>query len=217
MVTRERRIDRGRSQASKRLAVIGDEFREARLSAGLSQRQVGASAGVSHTEIGRIEHATSPRIPFETLAVVGSVLGLDISLRAYPDGEPVRDAAQLRLLGRLRALVPVSVTWHTEVPLRVPGDRRAWDAVIQGRGWRVPIDAESRLRDIQAFSRKVALKRRDDGSETVILLVADTRHNRRVLRLAGPNLAADFPLRGADMLQALVRGEPPPASAIVLL
>jgi transcriptional regulator with XRE-family HTH domain len=217
VVATERRADRGRRQARRRLATIGDELREARLSAGLSQRQLGASAGLSHTEIGRIEHATSPHVPFETLAVIGAILGLDVPLRAYPDGEPVRDAAQLALLGRLRELLPDSLTWQTEVPLQIPGDRRAWDAVIGGRGWRVPVDAETRLRDVQACSRKVALKRRDDRSDIVILLVADTRHNRRVLRLARADLAAEFPIRGSAALASLVRGETPPGSGIVLL
>ena len=41
---------------------IGEELREARLSAGLSQRQVGASAGISHTEVGRIERGYRDRV-----------------------------------------------------------------------------------------------------------------------------------------------------------
>jgi transcriptional regulator with XRE-family HTH domain len=217
VVTRERRVDHGRRQAGKRLVAIGEELREARLAAGLSQRQIGLSAGLSHTEIGRIERATSPRVPFETLAVVGAVLGLDISIRAYPDGEPVRDVAQIALLARLRHLLPPSLTWRTEVPLNIPGDRRAWDATIGGSGWRVAVDAESRLRDVQACSRKVGLKQRDDGSVTVILLVADTRHNRRVLRLVQADLATQFPTPGRAVLASLEKGDVPSGSGIVLL
>ncbi len=159
----------------------------------------------------------SPRVPFDTLAVVGAVLGLDVSMRAYPDGDPIRDSAQIALLARLRILLPATVRWRTEVPLDLPGDRRAWDAVIVGSGWRVPVDAESRLRDVQACSRTVALKRRDDRSAVVILLVADTRHNRRVLRLARADLVADFPISGSVALASLANGEPPAGSEIVLL
>ena len=196
---------------------IGEELREARLSAGLSQRQVGASAGISHTEVGRIERATASRVPFVTLSMLGSVLGLDVSIRAYPDGEPIRDAAQIALLARLRALLPPTLTWRTEVPLEIPDDRRAWDAVIGGPGWRVPVDAESRLRDVQACTRRVALKQRDDHREVVILLVADTRHNRGILRLAGPDLRGAFPLPGRRVLSALTNGLRPSASGIILL
>jgi hypothetical protein len=99
----------------------------------------------------------------------------------------------------------------------MPGDRRAWDAVIAGAGWRGPVDAESRLRDVQACTRRVALKRRDDGSDVIVLLVADTRHNRRVLRLGGPDLAGEFPLTGAAAIASFASGRPPSASAIILL
>jgi transcriptional regulator with XRE-family HTH domain len=217
MVTRERRLDRGKRAAQRNLVRVGDDLREARLSAGLTQRQAGSAAGISSSELSRIELGIARRVPYETLAIIGSVLGLDVPLRTYPDGEPVRDAAQLALLARLRVLLPRSLTWRTEAPLDIPGDRRAWDAVIGGRGWRVPVDAESRLHDVQACSRKVALKRRDDRSEVVILLVADTRHNRRVVRLARADLAADFPVSGGAALASLTNGEPPSGSSIVLL
>lgn len=217
MATRERRVDRGSRQARRRLTTIGEELREARLSAGLSQRQVAAAAGISHAEVGRIERAIASRVPFVALSTLGSVLGLDISIRAYPDGEPVRDAAQIALLARLRGLLPRDLTWRTEVPLEVASDMRAWDAVIGGPGWQIPVDAESRLRDVQACTRRVALKRRDDNREVVILLVADTRHNRGVIRLAGPDLRGDFPEPGQRVLRALTNGSRPAASGIILL
>jgi hypothetical protein len=89
------------------------------------------------------------------------------------------------------------------------GDRR--------NGWQVPVDAETRLRDIQALSRRAALKRRDDGAEIMILLVADTRHNGQILRLAKPDLIAEFPVAGRAALAALSSGERPAGSAIVIL
>ena len=217
MVTRERRLDRARRQVARALLAVGDDLREARLQAGLTQHQLGAAVGLSDSEVSRIEHGQALHVPYETLVLIAAVLGLDIPLRTFPAGEPIRDIAQLTLLAKLRGLLPDGLRWRTEVPLVIPGDRRAWDAVIEGRGWRVPVEAESRLRDVQACSRRVALKRRDDQSAVVILLVADTRHNRRVLRLAGPDLAAEFPIRSIAAVAALANGEPPSGSAIVLL
>jgi transcriptional regulator with XRE-family HTH domain len=217
MVTRERRLDRGRRQARRGLTTIGEEFREARLRAGLNQQRIAEAIGMSRSELSRIERGVATRVPYETLVLIGAVLGLDVPVRAFPSGDPIRDAPQLALLARLRVLLPSELTWRTEVPLSIAGDQRAWDAVIGGPGWRVPVDAESRLRDVQACTRRVALKRRDDGSGVVILLVADTRHNRRALALAAPDLAGEFPLAGPAVLASLRNGEQPPGSGIVLL
>ena len=217
MVTRERRVDVGRRLARRALARVGDELREARLAAGLTQRQIGDAAGISHGHVSRIELGRARHVPFETLAVMAAVLGLDLTLRTFASGDPIRDVAQVALLARLRVLLPSHLTWRSEVPLGIPGDRRAWDGEIGGFGWRLPVDAETRLRDVQALARRAALKRRDDGNPTVLLLVADTRHNRRVLRLAADDLAAAFPEPGPAALAAIRAGVPPDRSAIVLL
>jgi transcriptional regulator with XRE-family HTH domain len=217
VVTRERRIDRARRQAQRTRVAVGDEFREARLQAGLTQRQVGVAVGLSASELSRIELGQAPHVSYETLVLVAAAVGLDVPLRTFPAGEPVRDIAQLALLAKLRVLLPNGLRWRTEVPLRIPGDRRAWDAVVDGPGWRLPVEAESRLRDVQACSRRLMLKRRDDQCDVVLLLVADTRHNRHVLRLARPDLAAEFPVAGKTALDAVIKGELPSGSGIVLL
>ena len=217
MATRERRIDRGRRLARHALATIGQEFREARLAAGLTQRHVADLLGISHTELSRIERGLALWVPFETLVVIAAVLGLDLPLRAFPAGGPIRDRAQLELLAKFRALLPTDLTWRTEVPLRIERDLRAWDAVVGGHGWAVPVDAETRLRDVQSLCRRAALKRRDDGADMMILLVAGTRHNRQVLRLAKPDLVAEFPVAGPAMLAALSSRKRPIGSAIVVL
>src|SRR5258706_6301735 len=159
MVTRERRIDLGRRLARSALARIGDELREARMAAGLTQRQVGAAAGISHAQVSRIELGRAPRVPFVTLALIAAVLGLDLPLRSFASGDPMRDAAQLALLARLRGLIPDHLTWRSEVPLGLPGDRRAWDGEIGGGVWRCPVDAETRPADIHALDQRATRSR----------------------------------------------------------
>lgn len=197
--------------------MIGDEFREARTQAALTQRELGAIVGISPAEISRIERGRSPHVAYETLVLLAAALGLDIPLRAYPNGDPVRDAAQLALLARLRALLPTGLRHPTEVPLGIPGDLRAWDEVVEGQGWSLPTEAETRIRDVQALCRKLALKCRDAGVDTMLLVIADTRHNRHVLRLAANDLAEAFPVRGRDALAALRMGAKPAGSAILLV
>ena len=196
---------------------IGDELREGRLGAGLTQRRVGELVGISHSEISRIERAVVTGVPYETLAVMASVLGMDLTLRAFPNGDRVRDAGQLALLARFRAALPGSLKHRTEVPLGIPGDRRAWDDVIVGHGWSMPADAETRLRDTQALRRRTALKLRDSGADRMLLIVADTRHNRAVLRLTAADFAEAFPIPGRSALKALRDGLQPAGSAIVVV
>jgi hypothetical protein len=96
------------------------------------------------------------------------------------------------------------------------GDRRSGDAVIEGREFEILVEAETHLDDIQALERSIAGKQRDLGIERVILLVADTRHNREVIRCVG-ELRRRFPVGTRACLAALRRGRDPGGDAIVIL
>jgi transcriptional regulator with XRE-family HTH domain len=216
MPTHERASDRGRREASRLISEIGSELREARLAAGISQTAVGRTAGMSHAAVSRIERGAAPNVPLRRLAVVASVVGLRLSVRVYPTGPPIRDAAQVALLGRFRLLLHPSLTWRTEVPIGIQGDLRAWDAAIGGPSWTAHVDAETRIRDAQALERRLALKQRDTPATRVILLLADTRTNRLILRsLGSPLVSASVP--GRAILDALRAGQDPGGSGVVLL
>jgi hypothetical protein len=146
-----------------------------------------------------------------------AVVGLDLHVRAYPGGAPLRDTAHLRLLERLRERLPPAVTWRTEVPLPAAGDRRAWDALIACTDVRVGVECETRARDAQELQRCIALKSRDGGVEHVLLLLSDTRHNRLFLRSCGSGFLAAFPVDGRQALRRLEEGLDPGGSMIVLL
>src|SRR5436190_13184712 len=217
MGPRERRTGRGDRLASRSLVAIGGELREARLQAGLIQRRVSALVGISSAEVSRIEHGRAPRVPYRNLALIASVLGLDLPLRAFPNGARVRDAGQLRLLAAFRAILPAGIRYRSEVPIGSDGDLRAWDAVIDGRGWSLPVEGETHIRDSQALRRRLALKCRDGGVDRMVLVVADTRHNRHVLRVAADEFAEAFPVPGRRAVASLRMGDPPSGSSIVLV
>lgn len=78
------------------------------------------------------------------------------------------------------------------------------------------VEAETRLDDVQALERKINQKQRDLGSRRVILLVADTRHNRSVIanfRALGDR----FPVSTRGCLAALTLGREPSGDALVIL
>lgn len=193
MATRERTIDYARRRVRHLLIDLGREVRDARIRAGLSQPVVGRAVGMSAAQISRIERACLALLALEDLAGIAAVLGFDLSIRMFPVGDPIRDAAQQALLERLRIRLHPSLAWRAEVPLPIIGDRRAWDAVIRGPGFAVGVEAETRLHDMQALARRLALKRRDGGTDAVILLVADTRHNREALAASRESMRVDLP------------------------
>lgn len=196
---------------------MGEELRGARLSSGLSQLSAGAAADMSHAQFGRIERGELRELTVDQLSRACAAVGLRLAVRAYPDGDPVRDAGQLAVLERFRLLLPAGTGWRTEVPLPIPGDRRAWDAIAKLGDVRLGVEAETRLRDVQALTRRLALKMRDGGFERVLLVVSDTRSNRRVLDLHREALRSLLPLDGRDILRALRGGHLPGASGILLI
>jgi transcriptional regulator with XRE-family HTH domain len=218
MATRQVARDKGSLRARSILADIGREIREARQEHSLNQTVVARAARTSRAQVSRIELAQAPQATVLELARVLAVVGLELSARAYPAGEPIRDSAHLALIARLRARIAPAISWRAEVPVARAGDLRAWDVVMVARGSRLGVEAETRPRDIQALLRRIALKRRDDPSiGAVVLLLANTRHNRNVWREHHDALLADFPVSGEDALSALAMGRAPSGCAVVLL
>lgn len=214
--TRDRPTDRARRMALRALEVIGDELRRGRRQAGVSQARVGAAIGYSQSEVSRIEAARVTGLTIVTAAQLLAVVGRDLSVRVYPGGAPARDAAQLAILGRVRAYVSPALRWRTEVPVPILGDQRAIDLVIDGPGVSVAIECISRLDDAQAAERAARLKQRDAGLQCLVLALADTRHNRGAVAGA-PSVRSSFPASAREVLAALRAGRQPAGDGIVFV
>jgi transcriptional regulator with XRE-family HTH domain len=212
-----RAVDEGERRGRQLLSETGREIRDARLAHGLSQSQVARAAGLGQSRLSLIERGRASSVSLLALARLHAVLGLELSVKSYPGGQPMRDVAHLALLARLRSRVSPDLKWRTEVPLPIANDKRSWDACIQLRDQVVGIEAETRLRDLQAIERRLALKKRDGRLDRVLLLLADTRWNRAIVREHGPRLASSFPVSGTATLEALAAGRDPGGDAIVLL
>jgi transcriptional regulator with XRE-family HTH domain len=217
MPSKERAADRGSRRGRAIASELVRELRVARVEHGLSQVTVGAAVGLSGSEVGRIERGQVTSVSLVTLARILSVVGLELTARAYPTGTPLRDVAQLALLSRFHAELPSAISWRTEVPVGPPGDLRAWDAVVGTGRDRLGLEAETRLRDLQAVERRLALKCRDSSIAHAILLLADTRTNRTAVRLLGDALQGSFPVNGHVALADLRAGRLPSGNALILL
>jgi transcriptional regulator with XRE-family HTH domain len=214
--TRERPADRGRRRAADALRVLGRDARSARVGAGLSLRAVATATGTSHQQLLRFERGDVDHVSIPDVGAWCATVGLDLALRAFPAGDAIRDAGQQRLLDRLRPHIHASLRCRTEVPLPIRGDLRAWDLLIEGQDWRVAAEAETVLDDLQALERRLHRKQRDGEIDVVILLVADTRRNRRAIE-AAPASFAGFSRDSRATLRALRAGLNPGRSSIVFL
>jgi transcriptional regulator with XRE-family HTH domain len=196
------------------------EHRDARVGAGLSLRDAAAASGASCSQLSRFERGELQRVNIADVGAWCAVVGLDLSLRAYPAGDPIRDRAQLALLERLRKRLHPSLRWRTEVPLPIERDLRAWDADIRGTSparWRVRVEAETRIADGQALERRLSLKVRDDPLGHVILLVSETRANRQAVAQLRDEMRQTLPAGAREILAALAHGRDPGTSGIVIL
>jgi len=85
--------------------------------------------------------------------------------------------------------------------------------MIEGSDFEILVEAKTRLDDVQALERSIAAKQRDLSVARVILLVADTRHNREVIARV-PELRARFPI---GTRAALARGKAPSGDSVVII
>ena len=213
----ERLMDRANQRADAAIRGAGREIRIARRDRNLSLDRAGAAAGISAAATSRIERGLTPEVSVLRLTQLAEVVGLELSLRLFAGGSPIRDDVHASLLGRCRDGMHPSLRWSIEVPLPNPGDDRAWDAMVSGPGWRYGVEAETAPRDVQALSRRLALKLRDGGVDGVLLVLPRTRRVREFLAASRGMLDAAFPITGTSALARLKDGLDPGGSSIILI
>jgi DNA-binding XRE family transcriptional regulator len=215
---RRNRIDDAARRARQQLVHTLADVRNGRLKAGISQESMAALLGCSRQLIGAIEAGRLEDVGCIQLARMGAVVGIDVPIRGYAAGSPLRDAAQLRLLQRFRASLGDAWAWKTEAPVSGdPLDRRAIDAILTRDRQRVGIEAVTRILDAQGQVRPILLKQEAAELERMVLVLADTRHNRTALIDGAPTLHPAFPLASRELMRDLRAGRLPSANGIVLV
>jgi transcriptional regulator with XRE-family HTH domain len=208
----DRLRSRGDARARRILGEFAVEVRHARLHSGLSQEEVGARAGLSGDKVWKVEHEALATLSIADASRMAAVVGLDFAARCYESGVRIRDASQAKRLAALLSFVAPPLRYLTDAPLParegIP-ERRAWDALLSGGGERTGVELESRLTDMQATTRRHNEKRRDDPVDHFLLVVANTRHNRRVMAEFAPLLGDLRRLRTATVLALLKAGKHP--------
>jgi len=217
MPNRVRTIDEA-AMTGRRLQVeLGNELRGARLARGVRLIDVARAVGASTSHVSRVELGLLRDLSVADAARHGAAVGLKLHARFYPAGGGLRDAAQLDLLRRFRARIGDRWRWQLEAPLPIPGDLRAFDALLTSPDAAVVVEAITRLRDAQAQLREATRKQRDGGVPRLVILLRASHHNREALSAAADVLATAFPLGTRAVLAALAAGEDPGDNGIALL
>lgn len=217
MATRTRALDDARRAWGRTMMDIGDQLRTARHILGLTLRQVAAAIGVSESEVCRRELGKAPRLNGEKLAVHAAAVGLRVSVRLFPVGGGVRDAAQARYIARFVARVGRAWKVRLEAPMPLAGDLRAIDVLLVAAELRIAVEVITRLADLQAQVRAAQLKARDSGATRLVLVIAATHANRNALAGARATLIPAFDLDTRRVMADLAAGRDPGRDAIVLL
>ena len=221
MTTSERAYYRAVRRGERLLQTLGAEVRDARLTAGLSQRSIAHQVGWSAAKVCRIEAGQPGPLTLVDAVVLADAVGLELSIKAYPGRSPTRDAPQAQRLHRFLSHVRRPLDYRLEVPLPARDgviERRAWDALLTEpgpQGGETGLELEQRLYDVQAQTRRVLLKWRDSRVERLLLVVADTRGNRRVID-EFPAYFRHLPrLKTANALALLEAGVRPPTGFVL--
>jgi transcriptional regulator with XRE-family HTH domain len=208
-------INEGDRQLRRTSNRFGEEFREIRLRAGVSQAAVARAIGIARSVICRIEQG-NPDVSPRLRARAAAVLGADCRLSIYPEAAPlIHDAAHARIV---EAVLELShPRWRTTIEAPVPGPgRRSSDIRLDHGHDTVLIEVESRIRALEAIIREGTEKRNAVASTVgpdrrihVLLVVPPTRHHKALLAAHPRIVATAFPA-SQDALRLALTGPDAP-------
>ena len=186
------------------------------MTSGLSQAAVASTVGMSDSKLGRIEAGRAHSLTLVDAVLLAGAVGLDLSCRLYPNGSRIRDGGQAlkiqRLIDHVAAPIRVRLEWPLPSRSEAPPERRAWEALLQDSEGETGLEYEQRLYDLQAQTRRILLKWRDSGVARLLLVIAGTRGNRRVVD-EYPSYLNHLPrLKTGTVLNLLESGRRPSAS-----
>jgi transcriptional regulator with XRE-family HTH domain len=197
------------------------ELRINRVNAGLTQREIADLIGVTQSSISRIEGGRVDDFSVQRLSELASVLGFEISLGLHPIGDPVRDKGQLAVGRRFDKILADGWRVTDETPLPGAGELRAWDKLLRlvdsSPPYLVGVDIETRIRDIQALTRRTRARERDGEVDEILIVLADSATNRRLAPELRRSLGDAYANSARALLSGLRSGQRLVGSGVVLV
>jgi transcriptional regulator with XRE-family HTH domain len=188
------------------------ELRIAAASAGATQRQIAARAGVAQSLVSRV--STGLVVPDLAVAdALTTAVGHLLTITLVPSkGLRLRDSGQLRLADTIKSQAHHRWRVQLELPVGRPPDLRAADLVLEQPAEILDIEIERWLRDFQAQLRRAQLKRlalaeRLERPVRLVLAVRDSATTRRIVSEHTPLIRTAFPVSPRRVWAAIRTGE----------
>lgn len=206
-------IHAGDRQLRRTSVRFGEEFREIRLRAGVSQAAVARVIGVARSVICRIEQGdpdVSPRIR----ARAASALGADVRISIFAEAAPlIHDAAHARIVEAI--LAKCHPSWSVTLESPVPGPGRRSSDIRLDRGLDIVLlEVESRVRAFEAIIREGAEKRaavaasvRPEYRLHVVLVLPPTRHHKSLVAVHPRIVTTAFPAAQDALIEAMTTSD----------
>ena len=217
MATRETRRERGRRLGDEALRRLVNELRTARQVAGLSQHDVAGDAGWAQSELHRFEANGFENVSLLRVGALASVLGLELSVGLHPTGDGLRDQGQQAVIARFVKQIDPAFRVAREVPFPNVHDLRSWDMVLRLDDFLVGVEVETRLHDVQELVRRIRQRERDGGVSEIVVVLADTAHNRAAADQFREALGDEFATLPRVLWKALRSGQRLPGSGVILV
>jgi transcriptional regulator with XRE-family HTH domain len=201
---------------------IGRQVADVRTEAGATRADLARCAGIDPGHIWRVEAGTA-NPSLEALVALASCLGVELGVRLFPvAGARLHDRFQAPML---EALVRrLGTAWRPEPEVLVPAARGVIDLVLHRALDHLVIACEchSEVRRLDDVVRRLGEKQEAlrgllgaTRSASSLLLLRSTRATREIAAMYESTLAAAFPARTAEVLDALRGTAAWPGPAIV--
>src|SRR6478609_5001257 len=206
----------GRARAAYVAARLGTGLKDARVAAGLLQREVAARAGVSQPEIARLEHGHGSGTGIDTWAACGAAIGLQLAafFEAVPGADLPRDIEHLRRQNLVIATAAAG-GWRAEPEAALPGEglrphsidvlltRAARKEAAVVEVWDLVLDGGHVMRSLEAKVLATRDRLGPGWSVQGLLVVRGTHRNRQLIGGLGALFGARYPASSLGWLAAL--------------
>lgn len=207
---KSRAADLGRNRWRQLARRNGRELLTARVTAGMTQRQLARRANVTQSTVSAAE-AGDPAVSFDIRCRLAAACGHEVSMRIFPvSSVPLRDSGQLIVATAIAASAHPQWLTRLEVPTG-PGALQAADLLLERPDEVLDIEVERTFVDVQAQLRADALKRaslaeRDSRPLRLVIAVPDTITTRARLAPHAALIDRAFPVPSRQIWRAIRHG-----------